>query len=532
MPFSRDSVKLKRLALLAGGAVAATVAGCALDMTPFVPNDTLFTDQWHLRNTGQAGNDGMPGTAGEDLNVSVAWANYRGRGVRIAIVDDGLDIAHPDLVANMVPNGSFNYTDQSTDPSTPPGPHGTACAGLAAAVGNNNLGVTGVAMSANLVGFNLLANNTVANQVDAMTRALTANHIYSNSWGAADGVGIMSGSTAEWRAAVDQGLSTGRGGSGAIYTWAAGNGGSGAVDRSDYDGQANYHGVIAVAALNDKGRKTDYSEEGSNVLVGAFAGEQCDSHTVTTVDIQGDGGYNDGANPAANYADPNYSRCFNGTSAATPEVSGVVALMLEANPSLSWREVRWILAHTARKNDPNDTGWTTNGVDAGVNHKYGYGAADATAATNAARTWSAPVNLKGAQRTATGSATPNAAIEDRPAGAATSPILVSTITLNSGGLTGVEFVAVTVTSDHPDTGQLSMELISPAGTRSTLMLAHRCVQNATQVRCGPTLEAGHRFGIARLMGERVDGDWTLRIVDGENGLTGSLVSWNLTVYGY
>jgi kexin len=530
MPFSRDSVQLRRLALLALGAVAATVAGCALDMTPFVPNDPLFTDQWHLRNTGQAGNDGMPGTAGEDLNVSVAWANYRGRGVRIAIVDDGLDITHPDL--STVAGQSFNYTDQSTDPSTPAGPHGTACAGLAAAVGNNALGVTGVAMSATLVGYNLLTTLTEANQVDAMTRALTANHIYSNSWGATDGLGTMSGSSAAWRGAVDQGLSTGRGGRGAIYTWAAGNGGSGRVDRSDYDGQANYHGVIAVAALNDKGRKADYSEEGSNVLVGAFAGEQCESHTVTTVDIQGDGGYNDGANAAANYADPNYSRCFNGTSAATPEISGVVALMLEANPNLSWREVRWILAHTARKNDPTDTGWATNGADAGVNHKYGYGAADATAATNAARTWSAPVNLQGAQRTATASATPGAAIEDSPAVGAAGPILTSSITVNASGLTGVEFVAVTVTSDHPDTGQLSLELVSPAGTRSTLMVGHRCVQNSTQVPCGSTLEAGHRFGIARLMGERVDGDWTLRVVDGEPGLTGSLVSWNLTVYGY
>jgi kexin len=519
--------------LLAAGAGVAVgiVAGCAPDATPFVPDDPLFGDQWHLRNTGQSGTSGGPGTVGEDLNVSVAWANFRGRGVRIAIVDDGVDIGHPDLAANVAAGQSYNYSDQSTDPSTPPGPHGTACAGLAAAVGNNKLGVTGVAFSANVVGYNLLTNLTTVNETDAMTRALTANHVYSNSWGATDGIGAMQASSETWRAAIDQGTTSGRGGLGAIYTWAAGNGGAGGIDRSDYDGRANYRGVIAVAALGDKGQKVSYSEEGSNVLVSAFAGEQCDTHTITTIDIQGGEGYNDGGTPAENYPDPNYSKCFNGTSAATPEISGVVALMLEANPRLSWREVRWILAHTARKNDPNDTGWARNGVDAGVNHKYGYGVADATLATNVARSWSAPVNLSGAQRTATGSASPGEAIPDATADAP-GAVVSSTITVNSSGLSGVEFVDVTVTSDHAETGQLALELTSPAGTVSVLMLPHRCVQDGTAVDCGTQLQAGHRFGIARLMGERVDGDWTLRVQDQLAGQTGSLTSWNLAVHGY
>jgi kexin len=527
VPFSKIAVTSWRLATLLGSGLVVLAAACASDATPFIPNDPLFVDQWHLRNTGQAGASGGPGTVGEDLNVTTAWANFRGRGVRIAIVDDGVDIAHPDLAANVVANESYNYVDMSTNPSTPPGPHGTGCAGLAAAVGNNGLGVAGVAMSANVVGYNLLANQNDLNQVDAMTRALASNHIYSNSWGATDGVGILTGSPASWRAAIDQGTSTGRGARGAIYTWAAGNGGAGAVDRSDYDGQANYHGVIAVASLNDRGQKASYSEEGSNLLVSAYGGEFCDTHTTTTIDIQGADGYNDGGSPDSNYADPNYSRCFNGTSAATPEVSGAAALVLEANSGLSWREVRWILAHTARRNDPTDADWQQNGADAGINHKYGYGVVDATAATNLARSWSRPVNLTGAQRTAAGTATPAEPIPD-----ATGVSLTSTITLNSSGLTGVEFVDVTATSDHEDTGQLTMTLTSPAGTRSVLMLAHRCVQDGNQVRCGPQLQAGHRFGVARLLGERVDGTWTLTVQDSEGGQTGSLASWGLTVYGY
>lgn len=492
--------------------------------TSFTPNDPLFGDQWHLRNTGQAGASGVPGLVGADLNVTPAWVHGQGTGVRIAIVDDGMDGTHPDLLENVVPGLSHDYTDGGTSLSS--GDHGTACAGLAGAVGNNGLGVTGVAMGASLVGYNLLANNDAVNESDAMNRGLDSNGVYSNSWGATDGTGATSPSSATWRAAVDNGVDAGRGGRGAIYTWAAGNGAP--VDRSDYDGQATYHAVIAVAALTDQGTKSSYSEEGSNLLVSAYGGEFCDTHQMTTVDVQGVPGYNNGGDAGFDYqGQPDYTRCFNGTSAATPEVSGAAALVIEANPTLSWRAVRWILATTARKTDPTDPDWVNNGAGHAVNHKYGFGVVNVAAATAAARAWDGGVPLVGPQRTFTVTATPALAIPDNGAN-----FVTTTLDVNASGLTGVEFVDVTITSDHPQFGELGLALVSPSNTASVLALPHPCVQDRNPVNCGAMLASGNRFGVARLLGETPNGTWTLRVIDQGAGNTGTIQSWTLTLYGY
>lgn len=492
--------------------------------TAFIPNDPLFGDQWHLRNTGQAGASGVPGLVGQDLNVTPAWVHGQGSGVRIAIVDDGMDGTHPDLLENVAAGLSYDYTDGGTSLSS--GNHGTACAGLAAAVGNNGLGVTGVAMGSSLVGYNILANLNSANEVDAMTRGLEVNGVYSNSWGATDGTGALTASSETWRAAVDNGVDAGRGGRGVVYTWAAGNGSP--TDRSDYDGQATYHAVIAVAALTDQGTKSSYSEEGSNLLVSAYGGEFCDTHMITTVDVQGVPGYNNGGDAGTDYpGQPDYTRCFNGTSAATPEVSGAAALVIEANPSLSWRAVRWLLATTARRTDPTDPDWTNNGAGYPVNHKYGFGVVNVAAATAAARAWDGGVPLVGPQRTFTVSGTPQLAIPDN------SPNFVTTtLAVNASGLSGVEFVDVTITSDHPQFGELGLALVSPSNTVSLLAVPHSCVANEAAVPCGPMLASGNRFGVARLLGEPANGTWTLRVLDQGAGNSGTIQSWSITIYGY
>lgn len=488
--------------------------------TPFVPNDPLFPDQWHLKNTGQAGRD-APGVSGEDINVSLAWNTATGKGIQIAIVDDGLDIHHEDLA--VVAGKSWDYrVNAYGDPSSGTSSHGTSCGGLAAAIGNNGIGVTGVAFNAKLVGYNLLSATTGSFGADSVTKDLADNHIYSNSYGSTDGLGVLQPSDESWQQAIETGISTGRSGRGAVYTWAAGNGAP--TDRTDYDGQGNFHGVLAVGSMNDKGQKSSYSEPGSNLLVSAFGGEFCATHTTTTVDVSGAGGYNDGTTKPEDYAgQPNYTRCMNGTSAATPEISGVVALMLEANPALTWRDVRLVLAKTARKNDPTDADWATNGASMHVNHNYGYGAADATAAVAAAKTWT---NI-GPQKTATGSATPAMAIPD-----AGGPVS-SEISLSASGINKLEFVELNVTSNHTEVGDLRITLTSPSLTVSTVTVPHECKTEASAVvPCGSTLSGGFRFGVARLMGEVADGKWVLTVEDSKSGNTGSLASWSIRAMGY
>jgi proprotein convertase subtilisin/kexin type 2 len=508
--------------LTLGGIVSV---GGAAALAPVVPNDPLFPEQWHLRNTGQAGFGGS-GTAGEDLNVLMAWNHATGTGIRIAVIDDGLDIGHEDL--QVVAGKSWDYrTNAYGDPSSAQSSHGTSCAGLAAAKGHNGVGVTGVAFNAQLVGYNLLSATTGDFGADAVVKDLAENQIYTNSYGSADSNGLYARSEQVWRDAIDTGTRQGRGGKGAVYTWAAGNGAP--EDRSDYDGQANYQGVLAIGSLNAQGTRSSYSEPGANLLVMAFGGEHCNTQTTVTVDVSGGDGYNNGATstkPGEDYTDlggkPHYTRCMNGTSAATPQAAGTAALLLEANPNLGWRDVRAILARTARKNDPGNAGWVTNGGGLRVNHEYGFGAIDATAAVAAARTWS---NLP-AQKTAS-AAGGGGAIADNAAA------LSVTLSLAGSGIAKLEFVDLNLDIDHPEVGELEIVLTSPAGTASTLSVPRDCKSaEGAVVSCGAALRGGFRFGIARLMDEAADGTWRLAVRDARAGNSGTLTAWSIKVYGH
>lgn len=502
--------------------------------------DPLYIDQWHLKNTGQPGANGVPGVVGEDINVEPVWlatTPRKGEGIRIAIVDDGLEIGHEDLVANIAPTGlSYNYVTGSSDPTNDPADltsgHGTSVAGIAAARDMNGHGGRGVAPRANLVGYNLLQNQTLSNEADAMTRGTPNVHVSSNSWGAPDGMGSLDASNSAWRTAIDSGIANGRGGKGTIYTWAAGNGAP--IDNSNYDGQANYRGVIAVAAVNDQGTQASYSEPGANVWISAPGGEFCppaltnNLHAITTTDRSGAAGLNSTLG-YTDYADLAYTKCMNGTSSAVPEIAGVVALMLQANPNLGWRDVRLILAQSARKNDATDAGWTVYSATVApyhFNHKYGFGVADAQAAVTLALNW--PLVTVPQLSYATALASPNLPIPDND------PVGVSNIiNVTGSGITQIEFVEITLSAaDHPYEGDLNIALTSPSGTVSQLAETHVCLDaNQNPLNPCPTHYSGWVFGSARHLGEAADGPWTLTVKDGAPVDTGTFQSWSLKFYG-
>ncbi len=471
--------------------------------------DPFFDDQWHILNFGQEG-----GTAGEDLNVSPAWGmGFRGEGIRIAVVDDGLEIDHEDLATNIATGLSHNYLDDGTDPA--PGRHGTAVAGVIAARDFNDLGLRGVAPRANLVGYDLVQALTVSNEVDAMTRAMMDVHVSNNSWGAPDDADLHA-SSLPWRDAISTGLKQGRNGLGTLYVWAAGNGGQ-IGDNSNYDGYANHHGVVAVCAVDDDGNHAVYSEAGANLWVCAPSRSDVNvGHGISTTDNAGAGGFNTTGTP--NYTDLSYSKLFTGTSAATPAVAGVIALMLQANPGLGWRDVRLILARTARKNDSLHVDWFTNGAGHDINHVYGFGVIDAGAAVVAALGWS---NI-GAEVTHQDLASPSLAIPDN------NPTGVSdTIVVGGSGLSNIEFVEVTFTAaDHTFAGDLEITLTNnTTGTVSRLAEVHDCPGFV----CTP--HDGWVFGTARHLGEAADGNWTLAVADKAALDVGTFQSWGLKFYG-
>ena len=487
------------------------------------PGDPLYSEQWHLKNTGSP-----TGTAGEDTNVESVWNNgICGSGITIAVVDDGLEIGHEDLAANVVAGGSHNYVNETNDPTPPAGStdsHGTSVAGVAAAVGFNDIGVRGAAHGAELVGYNVTEALNSINEADAAVRGKATVDISNNSWSNQVDDGVLVATTATWSAAIDDGITNGRGGKGINYFWAGGNG-KGANDNSNYDGMANYQGVNAVGALDDTGKSTSYSEEGANILISAHAGEFCDTNTITTVDLTG----TDGANNAGksedgtddDYTNDSYTQCFNGTSSATPLVAGVAALVLEANPNLTRRDLRLLLAKTARKNDGTDSDWKVNGAGLNINHKYGYGAVDAAAAVTAAPGWT----LLAAEKTPEsypGVITTAAIPDGGPGGSA----VTNTLKVASSSITQLEFVDIIFASDHTFWGDLILELTSPSGTKSILTRL-----NQTATGGGDAFTDGFRFGSVRYFDETPIGNWVLSVRDAGLGVDGNITSWSIKLYG-
>lgn len=545
----------------ANGESAASAEVSATPVTVTPTTDPLFAKQWHLLNASQVSSTGTVAKAGEDINVTPAWGITKGAGVRVAIVDDGLEIAHEDLASNLAPTGqSHDFvtggSDPSNDPADPASGHGTAVAGIVAARDLNGLGGAGVAPRASLVGYNFLQNSTSVNEIDAMTLNASSVSVSSNSWGATDDTGEFTPSRFSWRSAIDTGLATGRAGKGTVYVWAAGNGGGikntavpiYLVDNSNYDGRANYRGVMAVGAVNHLGVQSSYSESGANLWVAAPGGESCKTHAITSVDRTGGVGINQ-TNSLNDYANRNYTQCMNGTSSATPMVSGVVALMLAANPNLGWRDVRIILAQTARANDfgtcttvpavgapcpATSTGWFLNGTGVSTpttpryyfNHKYGFGVVDAGAAVTAAQTWA---NV-GSQVTATTPLRVVPAINTIPDYVAPSNAGISdTLTVTGSTVSSIEWVEISFSATHTYPGDLDITLTSPSGMVSQLTVPHLC--GGQYGACSTNLNAW-TFGSAAHLGEAANGTWKMTVKDGLVGATGTFNSWQLKFYGH
>lgn len=472
------------------------------------PNDPLFRDQWHLNNTGQSG-----GTPGEDINVGPAWdLGFIGSADEIiAIVDDGLEMGHEDLNANIRADLSWDFVDQDDNPEPQESSdnHGTSCAGLAAGVGSNGVGISGSAPFSGLVGLRILGGGgaaLLADEASALNHSMDEIDIYSNSWGPIDGGAFLGGPSSLVADALSTGATTGRGGLGVIYVWAAGNGYY--DDNSNYDGYANSRFTIAVASSTHQGVQASYSEKGANLLI--TAPSSGGTANIITTDLSGTRGIDSGIyTPDGNYTDR-----FSGTSASAPMVAGVVALMLQANPSLTWRDVQHILMETADKNDPADPDWITNGAGYWVNHKYGFGRVNAGAAVQVAQGWT----IATAELSDTISSSPDIPIPDNDNTGTTSSVTLT----ESLFIESVEVIFSA--ADHSKWGDLEIVLTSPTGTRSILSEKHKNGRG--------TGYNAWTFSSLRHYMESSKGTWTLSVKDRAAGNTGTFQFWQLTVYGH
>lgn len=462
-------------------------------MTPrAVPDDPLFPSQWHLADA--SGRRGL----------ETVWDSFRGSRTQVvAIVDDGLDTAHPDFAGNLLPGLGRDFVDDDSDPAhaLPGEGHGTSCAGVAAARGFNATGVCGVAPWCGLAGVRLLGRLTPSTAASALSWRDQDIAIYTNSWGPPDDGTTLLGPDPLVARTLAAGTRRGRGGLGNIYVWAAGNGRL-AGDNANYDGFANSRQTIAVSATDSQGRQSSYSEPGACILVNAPSSAA--GLGITTTDRSGARGFDPGA----------YTSIFGGTSAASPYVAGVAALVLQASPRLSWRDVRQILALSASQNDPGDQGWFTNGAGLRVSHKYGFGRVDAAAAVDLARTWR-PLPP---ERAVQGRRRVDLAIPDNDPLGVTSRIDIAEDLV-------IEHVEVAFNApSHTYWSDLRVELTSPAGTTSVLAEARMGGGNFARYD-------DWRFGSVLHLGESSRGTWSLRVSDRADRDTGVFESWAVTVHG-
>ena len=477
-------------------------------------SDPLYGCQWHLHNTGQL----KGGTPDEDINVEEVWdAGTLGAGVNVAVVDGSMDYEHEDLSANVIATRNHDYTagagEDTTDIFHPPHDHGTAVAGLIAAR-DNDLGVRGVAPRATLYGYNLLLDKTDANEADAMKRDLETA-VSNNSWGPIDGSGLDA-APSMWEIAVEKGITEGSDGKGISYVWAAGNGAL-RGDNSNFDGYANHYGVTAVCAVNDQGQRSAYSEEGANLWVCAPSNDSARDRPAITTTTN----------------DDFYKDSFGGTSAATPIVSGVAVLVRSANTDLTWRDVKLILAASARQNDAANTGWEDGALQYGsdtdgsdteryhFNHEYGFGVVDAKAAVDLADGWTLVPTL-GQETVET--AELNLPIPDIST-------VASRLTLGSA-VEFTEFVEINIDLTHSFFRDLQVELTSPAGKVSVLSVPASSLSVFDFLGITGGFDGNFRFGSAKHLGENPTGEWTLRLIDHLYEDAGTLKSWSLTVYGH
>ena len=602
-------------------------AQSALDVTiveQIVAEDPLQQYQWHLHNSGQAAFTSNPGAADEDIRHSAALAQgLSGDGVRVNVIDTGLELQHPDLQANIVAGGSYDYVEEDDDPTNntaTSGDHGTSVAGLIAAVGNNGVGVSGVAPKAELQGYNYLSASpqTTSGYVLAhgLDDKLANTDIFNKSLGAIytqdarlgqtllDALSCLTNggafdSTTTCTGALRLGL-------GAIYTKAVGNkfnsdSGNALCDslgltcwNGNMEPEQTYPYQIVVGAVNAQGSKSSYSSSSSAIWVSAPGGEfgwEQDyidqqlapyglSHenfiiadvtwqpAMITVDQVGcNRGYtteqvtfnffnssvitsetsfheNDQLN-----ANCEYTSTFNGTSSATPVVSGVVALMLEANPDLSWRDVKHILAQSARPVDSelavldvaaqlcinsdcsaNSSGetheesadilfsardaWLSNSAGYSFHNWYGFGVVDAGAAVELAGGYQQ--GSLGSWRKISSSLSSSVSIPDATGFSADLNIAISSEL-------SVEAAQLDLTISHSNIADLAVTLISPSGTRSVLLTPFNIYEGSD---FDSTLLSNAFYG------EAARGTWQVQIDDLREGNSGTITRAQLNLYGH
>ncbi len=386
----------------------------------FAPNDKYYPNQWHLNGNNIATNG---------VNAEAAWDINKGNSdIKIAILDDGVDTEHEDLdiadsydfVKDEEDTGNVgeyydvnNLTELCSDPTfencvfgyyedssgerceapytdctfvlSHDAYHGTACAGVAAAKGNNNKGVTGLCMNCSVLAYQVMNSSGYAHadaDLRAFDRAKLNADVVSCSWGYPADWGALSVINPAIIDIINDTVINGRNGKGLPVLFASGNEGDNFID----DSLPGLQNVISIGAVNYQDELTVYSNYGDNLFVvapsniGRGYSDDENMYAIWTTDIMGNDGYNkitDIELPCNNNEAgcQNYTSGFGGTSSATPLVSGLIALMLSENNNLSLEDIKNILKTNATRIPVIEEDWESialNGLKCDENIRRNY----------------------------------------------------------------------------------------------------------------------------------------------------------------
>ena len=554
--------------------------------------DPLYIHQWHLENKGQSNFASSNGIADEDIQVTGPISSgYTGKSVTVAVIDSGLEIDHEDLSPNVVPGGSYNFVDNGSDPtsSSSSGDHGTAVAGLIGSRGWNDLGGRGVAPKVSLKGFNFLKKPSMANHIAALGGGEYAKDvdIFNMSYGSRADFDRRINSALE--AQLKNGITVLRETKGALYVKSAGNGFNSfkkedgktvrtncksanaagiSCQNANMDPGATTPYTIIVGALNADGVKTHYSTAGANIWVSAPGGSggydmnhtalscgescapylskpammstdqmSCEKGLVRSQNGKGRNPFQDGSGNHPLNPSCNYTSRMNGTSASAPVVSGSLALILEANPDLTWRDVKHILATTAVLVDSERTatmvtlgdgayaaeeGWTTNAAGFRFHNWYGFGALDVSAAIESSKTYMADQLGPFLESTWVGWQSLSGEIPDNSSSGYVKKLnILGSMVKN---ISVIEAVQLKVSASHSSSGDLGFELVSPSGTKSIPFNITNGFSETDNLNNMVLLSNA-------FYGESPFGEWMIKVVDGGEGVSGVLTSAHLKFFG-
>ncbi|CAB3995406.1 Neuroendocrine convertase 1, partial [Paramuricea clavata] len=465
--------------------------------------DPLWSYQWYLDDS-RKGYD-------MDVHVMSVWKQgITGKGVVVTILDDGVEHNHTDIMRNYDPAASWDVNGGDPDPfprydSTNENKHGTRCAGEVAGQANNHKCGVGVAYNARIGGVRML-DGRVTDKVEAESLSLNPQYIdiYSASWGPSDDGTTVEGPGTLATAAFLNGIKKGRDGKGSIFVWASGNGGR-HDDSCNCDGYTNSIYTLSISSSSDHGESPWYSEACSSTLATTFSSGSRGEQKIATTDL--------------------HNQCtekHTGTSASAPLAAGVIALALEANPNLTWRDIQHIVVWTSKwRALSHDSDWNVNGLGRHVNRKFGFGLLDAHAIVALAK-----LKKKVPEKTIChGQINQDRKLIRREKGL-TVKIKANGCQGNQDELRYLEHVQLVLTLDYTRRGDLAIDLTSPMGTKSRLLSPRGEDLSDEGFMKWP-------FMTTHSWGEDPRGAWTLEINDeGDSRANhGMLREWGLVLHG-